>query len=86
MRKFNKTLITIFLLTSTQAILSAQTSNQSSGYLFYSLLGVGVLVALGAIITLADNLLKVEASKVGIDVIKKDIGILPSLSNYLTGK
>ena len=86
LRKYHKALLTIVLLISTQVILSAQSGTASSGFLFYSLLGVGILVALGAIISLADNLLKVEASKVGLDIVKNDIGILPSVSNMLSGK
>lgn len=86
MRKYHKALLTIVLLSSTQVILSAQSDKGSSGFLFYGLLGVGVLVAMAAIISLADNLLKVEADKVGLDVVKNDIGILPSISNMIAGK
>lgn len=86
LRKFHKTLLTIVLLSSTQVILSAQSDKGTSGFLFYSLLGVGILVAMVAIVSLADNLLKVEADKVGLDVVKNDIGILPSLSNMIPGK
>lgn len=86
MRKYHKALLTIVLLSSTQVILSAQSDKSSSGFLFYGLLGVGVLVAMAAIISLADNLLKVEADKVGLDVVKNDIGILPSISNMIAGK
>lgn len=85
MRKYHKALLTIVLLSSTQVILSAQSDKGSSGFLFYGLLGVGVLVAMAAIISLADNLLKVEADKVGLDVVKNDIGILPSVSNMIAG-
>jgi Na+-transporting NADH:ubiquinone oxidoreductase subunit A len=49
-------------------------------------MGLGVMIAIGAIVLMADTLLKVEASKLGIDVKKKDIGIFPSILAFFSSK
>jgi len=49
-------------------------------------MGVGVLIAISAVVLLADTLLKVEASKLGIDILKKDIGIFPSILAFFSSK
>jgi Na+-transporting NADH:ubiquinone oxidoreductase subunit A len=49
----------------------------------YVIIGVVALIALAALFGVTDNLMKVEASKLGLDVEKKDIGIFPSIGNIL---
>ncbi len=55
----------------------------TSDMMTYVIIGVVALIALAALFGVTDNLMKVEASKLGLDVEKKDIGIFPSIGNIL---
>lgn len=67
--------------------LSAQ-SSQSSGsdYVMYGLILLCVVLVIWAILTLASNLIKIEANKYGIDAEKNKVSIFPSLSDFLQAK
>lgn len=64
----------------------AQGSGSGSNWFLLSAVGLGILLLLGAILSLTDNLMQVEASKNGIDTSKENFGIFPSLSNFFGPK
>lgn len=59
-------LIAIIFLTS-QPIF-AQGSSSNSNYLVYALIGIGLFLLIGAIMTLSDNLIHIEAQDQGVDL------------------
>lgn len=80
-----KFLLTITLIITFFKISFAQ-GGFTTGTLTSIIVGVAALVGIAALITITDNLMKVEASKLGLDVVKKDIGIFPSLESLFSGK
>ncbi|HMP32682.1 MAG TPA: hypothetical protein PKD85_23950, partial [Saprospiraceae bacterium] len=68
-----KILLTTTLIITLFNISFAQGSF-SSGTLTYIIIGVATIEGMMAIFSITDNLMKVEASKLGLDVEKKDIG------------
>ncbi len=76
-------LLSILLLSTD---IYCQSSGGSSNYLIWSLVAVGFIILIGAIISLSDNLLNVEASKQGLDTSDGDYGVFPSISNLFVGK
>jgi Na+-transporting NADH:ubiquinone oxidoreductase subunit A len=80
-----KFLLTVALMISFYKISFAQggfTSETLTGII----IAVAAIVGIAALITITDNLMKVEASKLGLDVVKNDIGIFPSLESLFSGK
>jgi Na+-transporting NADH:ubiquinone oxidoreductase subunit A len=61
-------------------------SEFSSNTVIYTILGVAVLAGVFALLSLTDNLIKVEAQKLGVDVEKKDMGLFPKLFDAISGK
>jgi Na+-transporting NADH:ubiquinone oxidoreductase subunit A len=80
-----KILLTTGLILTLFEISFAQ-SSFSSGTMTYIIVGIAAFVGLMALFSITDNLMKVEASKLGLDVEKKDIGILPSVTNLFSSK
>lgn len=53
----------------------AQSSSSNSNYTIYALVGVGLLVIIGAILTLSDNLINVEAQDQGVTLDQNETSI-----------
>ncbi len=79
--KFN--LLFSLLLLST---LSYGQSSSDSNLALYALIALGGGLIFWVITSLADNLLKIEAEKSGIDPQKNDIGVLPNLGKMFKAK
>lgn len=56
-------------------------SGGNNNYLLISLIAVGAVLLIFAVLSLADNLIQIEGKKAGIDSKKKDLGIYPKISN-----
>ncbi len=77
-KRVSKFLIfSLFLFASQTAF--AQASIGGSSYLLYTLIGVAVLLVLGLVIFVADNLLRVEAKQMGLDKDGANFSIFPSM-------
>ncbi len=68
------------VLLSTEGFSQASTA-ASPNYLLWSLIVVGILILVAAIISLSDNLLQIEAEKHGVNTEEDDFGLFPSLSS-----
>lgn len=68
------------------SLVQAQGENSSNGLMLPAVIGAAVLLALWAILTLADNLMQIEAKKVGLDTKKNNFGVFPSFSGLLAKK
>ena len=74
--------LAIFLIS--QPIL-AQSSSSNSSYLIYALIGMGLVVIIGAILTLSDNLINIEAQDQGVDLEQPETSV-GSLIEGVLGK
>ncbi|MDF1698958.1 MAG: Na(+)-translocating NADH-quinone reductase subunit A [Saprospiraceae bacterium] len=61
-------------------------SGGNNNYLLISLVAVGVVILVFAILSLADNLMHIEGKKAGIDSKKTNIGIFPRISDFFAKK
>ena len=61
-------------------------SSGNSNYLLISLIAVGVVLLVFAVLSLADNLIQIEGKKAGIDPKKTNLGIYPKISEFFTRK
>lgn len=66
--------------------LSFAQSSGNTNYLLISLIAVGVVLAVFAVLTLADNLIQIEGKKAGIDSNKTNLGIFPNISEFFAKK
>jgi Na+-transporting NADH:ubiquinone oxidoreductase subunit A len=82
MNKLNLTVSLSFLA----QLISAQPQSSGSNLLFYGIVAVCVVLLLWALLSLAGNLLKIEAIKNGIDPEKNNIGIFPGLQDFIRPK
>lgn len=57
-----------------------QSEGSSSNYWLISLIAFGVVLLVLAVLSLADNLIQIEATKSGVDTTKNKLGIFPSFS------
>jgi len=64
--------LVIFLISQP---LLAQSSSPNANYTVYALIGVGLVVIIGAILTLSDNLVHVEAQDQGVDLNDKETSV-----------
>ena len=71
--------ITVALLFSSQ--LSFAAADSSPNYLLYSLIGAGIIALVYAIISLADNMMQIEAKNIGADTSENDYSMFPSFSS-----
>jgi len=81
----NKLKLTISLA-FTSEFLSAQSQNSGSNLLFYGIVALCAVLVVWAMLGLAGNLLKIEASKHGIDPEKSNIGIFPGIRDFISPK
>ena len=61
-------------------------SGDNSNYLLISLIAVGIVLLIFAVLSLADNLIQIEGKKAGIDPKKTNLGIYPNVSNMFSKK
>ena len=71
--------ITVALLFSSQ--LSFAAAGSSPNYLLYSLFGVGIIALIYAVLSLADNMMQIEAKNLGVDTSENDYSLFPSFSS-----
>jgi len=72
--------LAIFLISQP---LLAQNSSPNSNYTIYALIGVGLFVIIGAILTLSDNLVHVEAQDQGVELDQKDTSVSSVIGSIL---
>jgi len=63
----------------------AQGSSSNSNYLIYALIGIGITLLIGAILTLSDNLIQIEAQDQGVDLEEKETSV-GSILGSIVGK
>ena len=61
-------------------------SDGGSNYLLISLIGLGIVLLVMAVLSLADNLIQIEATKAGVDTKTTNLGIFPSLTGFFQKK
>jgi len=61
-------------------------SSDNTNYLLISLIAIGVVLVVWAVISLADNLIQIEGKKAGIDPKKTNLGIYPKISSIFSKK
>ncbi len=63
-------------------ILSAQSQSSGSGLLFYSIIGLCAILVVWAMLSLASNLMKIEANKYGIKSDNNNMSVFPGLRDF----
>lgn len=66
--------------------LAAQSATGNSSTLMIAIITITLVLLLWAVMSLANNLMKVEAAKNGIDTIKENFSIIPGLSDFWASK
>ena len=79
---FHNSFCILFFSTFSQTVF-AQSSGGNTNYVIISLIAIGIFLLLGGIITLADNLLQIEAKKRGMDTKDNKMGLFPNLRDVL---
>lgn len=80
----SKIILALVLLSAASPIYAQATS--SPNYLLWSLGGLAIIVLLTAIISIADNLLQLEAHKQGLNTKKNNYSLFPSIDEMFGGK
>lgn len=73
-------LVSISLLLLSTEVLSAQSSLTGSNVTTYLLMGLGLAIVAFAVLAMSDNLMQVEAHKMGSDSTKNNFSVFPKLS------
>lgn len=81
----NKLKLSLCLALTTQ-FLNAQSTSNGGSLLFYSVVGICALLVLWAMLSLASNLMKIEAGKHGIDASNNNMGVFPGLKDFFKPK
>ncbi len=76
----------LLALLATSNVAMAQDGTSGTNWFLFSAVGFGILLLLGTILSLTDNLMQVEATKNGIDTAKSDFGLIPSLGSLFGAK
>lgn len=76
----------ILAFSTLSSVVFGQGTEESSGILFYSVLALCLFLAIWALLTLASNLLKIEAHKYGIGENEVSTGIVPTLRDFISSK
>jgi Na+-transporting NADH:ubiquinone oxidoreductase subunit A len=79
LKAVNKFFVFLFCFQFVTPLVYGQSESAGGGLLFYSIVGVSVLLLIWALLTLASNLMKIEADKHGLDSRKNNFGIIPGL-------
>ncbi len=61
-------------------------SGGNSNYLLISLVAIGIVILIFAILSLADNLIQIEGKKAGLDAKKTNLGIFPTIGELFSKK
>lgn len=78
-------LIAIFSLLFLSQLSFAQ-SGGSTNYFLVSLIAIGIVLLIFAVLLLADNLILIEGKKAGINSKKTNLGIFPTVSEFFSKK
>ena len=81
----NKLILT-FSLALTANLVTAQSNSSASNLLFFSVAGLCAVLVIWAMFGLASNLMKIEAMKNGIDPEASNIGIFPTIRDFISPK
>gem|GEM_PF-5089618 len=76
---------TVFSLVCLSQLSYAQ-SGSGSNYLLFSLIAVGLVLLVFAVLSLADNLIQIEGQKAGVDTKKTNLGIFPTVGEMFGKK
>jgi len=79
----SKSLSLILLITAADVV-SAQSTLSGNSTLIYSLIAIGVLLFIAAVVTISDNFLQMEADKAGLDTEKNNFSIFPKMSEIFS--
>ncbi|MDX1939436.1 MAG: Na(+)-translocating NADH-quinone reductase subunit A [Saprospiraceae bacterium] len=82
----NRVFYLLFLLLLPLGTLLAQSTGGSSNYFVYGILAIAVILFLGLIVQVSDNLLAIEAKRVGADKTGTNFSIFPRLNELLAPK
>ena len=63
-----------------------QSEESETNFFLLTLIAIGVVLIIMAILTLADNLIQIEAKKNGVNTSKTDLGIFPSITGMFKKK
>jgi Na+-transporting NADH:ubiquinone oxidoreductase subunit A len=80
LRNGHRRSIFLLLLLLSNSIAYGSTPESSDNILIVSLIIVGVILFVGVVMSLSDNLLQMEANKAGIDTSKKNFSLFPGLA------
>jgi Na+-transporting NADH:ubiquinone oxidoreductase subunit A len=78
--------LTLSLAFVTQIIQAQSQESPSSGFLLYSVVALCALLVVWAILSLASNLMKIEANKYGLLQNGKQLGIFPGIRDFFISK
>lgn len=84
--KQGKTIAVLLTLLLSGEMLMAQTGNSGSDYLLYGLLAVVALVFFGIIIQVSDNMLAIEARRIGAVKEGEDFSLYPRRSEFMASR
>ncbi|MBK6784310.1 MAG: hypothetical protein IPG79_11530 [Saprospiraceae bacterium] len=79
--QFQPTVILFLLFSATPLFSQSETSGQN--LLLTSVIAICVVLILWALLTLANNLMRIEASKHGIDTNKNNFSVFPGLADFI---
>lgn len=73
-------------LTLISQILAAQSQSSGGSMLLYSIIGLCAILVVWAMLSLASNLMKIEAGKYGIDTDTNNMGVFPGIRDFLKAR
>jgi Na+-transporting NADH:ubiquinone oxidoreductase subunit A len=79
----SKYLLLFILLTQSNLAFSQGDGVSGANFFTYGLIAIGLVLLLFAVTTIADNLLQLEAKKVGLDTANNNYGLFPKLASSL---
>ena len=79
LKTVNTSFILLFFLINSDNALFGQSSAGGSDLTFYGLVGLSAVLLIWALLSIAGNLMKIEAEKQGIDTVRNNFGFLPDL-------
>jgi len=83
---YSKISLIILLLAATPTLIFAQSSTGMSSFFVPALVVAVVLIGLGAVLTVADNTLKLQAQNLGADKTEEKFGVWPTMDQIFKPK
>ena len=83
---YSKISLIVLLLAATPTLIFAQSSSGMSSYFVPVLVVAVVLIGLGAVMTVADSTLKLQAQNLGADKTDEKFGVWPTMSQMFKSK